>query len=551
MLLGLRDALRSGDVFVPGSRRYADPTSYLMTPEQWGSQRLEFCRLVEKSHDADQALAAVEDELHTALDDLEGALASGTGAVRLNEQGELVIPPLSAESIPEAAEALRIDLMEMLPPTQIASLLIEIDRRTHFSDHLTHAGGKMTRSPELLRNLYAVLIAQACNLGLTAMAGASGIPYDVLAWTADWYFREDTLRPASAAVVNHHHRLPMSQLWGTGTLSSSDGQRFPTRGKSITARALSRYFVEEGISSYTHVSDQHSTYGTKVIVVTDREAHYVLDEILGNLTDLPITEHATDTHGVTLVNFALFDLVGMQLSPRIRDLGKVTLYRTGTKAAFTSRYPKAGPLLTGKIDKALIARHWDDLLRLAASLKFGHVTASLIVGKLSASDRQNAVAAALKEYGALRCTIFAARYLTDEAYRRRITRQLNKGENLHALRRDIHFAHEGHVRHRYLEQQTEQALCLTLVTNAIVTWMTEYLGLAVGKLRAEGREVDDELLVHISPAHHENVILYGSYPIEVERELAELEQTSYRSLREPARGKRDTTAVNGRFSATG
>jgi hypothetical protein len=61
------------------------------------------------------------------------------------------------------------------------------------------------------------------------MAEASGIPYDVLAWTADWYFREDTLRPASAAVVNHHHRLPMTQLWGTGTLSSSDGQRFPTR----------------------------------------------------------------------------------------------------------------------------------------------------------------------------------------------------------------------------------------------------------------------------------------------------------------------------------
>ncbi|MBT2511494.1 Tn3 family transposase [Streptomyces sp. ISL-98] len=36
----------------------------------------------------------------------------------------------------------------------------------------------------------------------------------------------------------------------------------------------------------------------------------MLDEILGNATDLPITEHATDTDGVTLVNFALFDLVG-------------------------------------------------------------------------------------------------------------------------------------------------------------------------------------------------------------------------------------------------
>ena len=76
------------------------------------------------------------------------------------------------------------------------------------------------------------------------------------------------------------------------------------RGKSLTARHLSRYFVDEGISTYTHVSDQHSTYGTKIIVATDREAHYVLDEILGNATDLPITEHATDTHGASLANFA-------------------------------------------------------------------------------------------------------------------------------------------------------------------------------------------------------------------------------------------------------
>jgi TnpA family transposase len=61
-------------------------------------------------------------------------------------------------------------------------------------------------------------------------------------------------------------------VWGGGTLSSSDGQRFPQRGKSLTARALSRYFVDEGTTTYTHVSDQHSTYGTKVIPATWREA---------------------------------------------------------------------------------------------------------------------------------------------------------------------------------------------------------------------------------------------------------------------------------------
>jgi len=48
VLLGLRDGLRSGDVWVPGPRRYADPESYLFTGEQWRGKRGEFCRLVGK-----------------------------------------------------------------------------------------------------------------------------------------------------------------------------------------------------------------------------------------------------------------------------------------------------------------------------------------------------------------------------------------------------------------------------------------------------------------------------------------------------------------------
>jgi hypothetical protein len=192
-------------------------------------------------------------------------------------------------------------------------VLVEVDARTGFTDHLVHAGGKVARPPELKRNLLYVIIAEATNMGLGAMAESCGVPYDVLAWTAEWYFRAETLEAANAAIVNYHHRLPMTQAFGTGTLSSSDGQRFPVKGKSLTARHLSRYFARgQGISTYTHVSDQHSTFDTKVIAATAPESPYVLDGILGNQTDLLVTEHATDTHGAKLANFALFDLVGLQ-----------------------------------------------------------------------------------------------------------------------------------------------------------------------------------------------------------------------------------------------
>ena len=48
----------------------------------------------------------------------------------------------------------------MLPFAPIASLLIELDGRTNFLDCFTHAGGKkLAHSPELKRNILAVLIA--------------------------------------------------------------------------------------------------------------------------------------------------------------------------------------------------------------------------------------------------------------------------------------------------------------------------------------------------------------------------------------------------------
>jgi hypothetical protein len=226
VLLSLRDGLRSGDVFVPGSRRYADPTLFLLTAEQWAPRRAEYCQLVDKPGDALTAIAVVTAELHTALADLDAQLTVGApGQVRLNEDGELIIPPLTAEDVPTEAEELRDELAGMLPRVALASVLVEIDAR-----------------------------------------------YEVLAWTAEWYFRPETLEAANAAMVNYHHRLPMAAAFGTGTLASSDGQRFPVKGKSITARHLSRYFARsQGISTYTAVTDQHATVDTKVIAATAPE----------------------------------------------------------------------------------------------------------------------------------------------------------------------------------------------------------------------------------------------------------------------------------------
>jgi hypothetical protein len=55
------------------------------------------------------------------------------------------------------------------------------------------------------------------------------------------------------------------------------------------------------------------------------------------------------------------------------------------------------PLIGSTINSKLIAAQWQEVLRLAASIRQGTVTASLILRKLGSYPRQNSLAAALRD----------------------------------------------------------------------------------------------------------------------------------------------------------
>ncbi len=522
----LRNALRSGDIWVEGSRRYANPQSYLIPIQQWPGHKDEVCQLLQTPMDGRERLQQRQAELGERLHQFDQALAD-TDKVRI-ENGELVVSALEAEELPESTPRLQQLIGERIPHVELTDLLIEVDSWTHFTHRFEHAGGDSSRTKDTQTHLYAGILAQACNFGLDQMAEISDISYRQLAWCNSWYVREDTLQAAISDIVNFQYRQPLSRYWGGGTLSSSDGQRFPVSVKTQNATALPRYFgYGRGLTFYTWTSDQFSQYGTKVIPATVRDATYVLDAILDNETELTIMEHTTDTTGYTDIIFALFDLLGLQFAPRIRDIGDQHLYRIDRSI----NYQHLTPLLTRAINCDRILRYWDDLLRVAGSLKLGWVTASLLVQKLHASPRQSALTRALKEYGRLIKSIFILHYLESEEYRRRINAQLNKGEALHYLRRFLFFANEGKVRRHYLEDQTNQASCLTLVTNAAITWNTVYMAAVIEQLRKEGISVKEEDLTHLSPARYRHINPYGRYQFNVEEGL---NRRQLRPLRQPA-----------------
>ncbi len=187
-------------------------------------------------------------------------------------------------------------------------------------------------------------------------------------------------------------------------------------------------------------------------------------------------------------------------------------------------YPTLRPLIGGTLNIKHVRAHWDDILRLASSIKQGTVTASLMLRKLGSYPRQNGLAVALRELGRIERTLFIPDWLQSVELRRRVHAGLNKGEARNSLARAVFFNRLGEIRDRSFEQQRYRASGLNLVTAAIVLWNTVYLERATQGLVEAGKPVDGELLQFLSPLGWEHINLTGDY---VWRQSRRLEDGSF------------------------
>jgi TnpA family transposase len=117
-------------------------------------------------------------------------------------------------------------------------------------------------------------------------------------------------------------------------------------------------------------------------------------------------------------------LLGFRFAPRLRDLGETRLYVPKRTTAHTALKPMIG----GVLQIRSIRAHWDEILRLATSIKQGTVTASLMLRKLGSYPRQNGLAVALRELDRIERTLFILDWLQSVELRRRVHTGLNKGE---------------------------------------------------------------------------------------------------------------------------
>jgi TnpA family transposase len=509
--LALKDALRSGNLFLAQSRHYVAFWNLLLNDT--GQPELEVTSPsageldLPSQDEARQILTHnFQKQVIIAQEQFEVDAFASIQDRKLKLKRDDKLPrPTHLKDLQKVVDT-------SLHSIRIEHLLMEVDQHTRFSRHFKSFRGQ-SKPAHFYKTLLAVIISQATNLGVVAMShSVSDVTIDMLRGILHDFVREETLQSANAEIVNQHHQLPLSFLHGTGDLSSSDAQRFGIRASSLLASYYPRYYgyYRKAIGIYTHVSDQYAVFSTRVISCSPREALYVLDGLLENNTILKPKKHTTDTHGYTEIIFALCYLLGYEFMPRIRDLKDQQLYRINKDFD----YGVFTPLMTKTANIDLVVEQWPLMGHVVLSLQQRTAPAHVVVQRLLNSYPADRLSMAFTHLGRIIKTQYILRYLTDPTLRYTVQRQLNKGEYRHKLPRWIFFANQGEFTTGDYEEIMNKASCLSLVSNAILYWNTLHIHEIVTTLRQQGEIIEDETLSHISLLPFKHVLPHGTYFIE-------------------------------------
>jgi len=493
-MMSLRKSLRRGSVWLDHSLSFRERDQMLIPPEQWAAQRDEQIELLAMPTSAAEFLEPLLANLVAGMSAV--AEAQRGGKIEIGADGMLHLPAITALSDQSEPVRTRETIYKLIGSVQFPDLLLEVDAATGYSEALL---GHRAQSPGELVALYGALLAHGTDSD--AKGVASMIP---------------GLEPAQVTVA-------MRALEGGGRLRRANERvaEFQSRMSLDASRHLWNARVDPrrrtyAAGLYTHVRDRWGIVYDQPIVLNERQAGVAIEGIEqhNSAADrIRISLLAVDTHGYTNPAMAIAKLLGFDLCPRLRDLAERRLY---LPRGFN--VPEGLEAVTvRRVSMVAIERGWDELLRLAASIRSGRVSATLALQRFGSAAQGDPLLRAAEHLGRLLRTVFLCDYIAIEDFRREIHTLLNRGESVHQLQRAVYSGKVAPERGRRRDEMKAISGSHALLTNIVLAWNTARMHEVVERLRRDRSEVEDDWLRRIGPAHFSHINFRGTMRFGVEK----------------------------------
>lgn len=510
-------AIKSGHLNLRQSYKYRPMDSYMIDRERW---KIDKPRLLERAgltgfSDPEPLLKTLDTALYQHYRDTHAGIDNNPHLTIRNDGSFHIKTP--------ALNASETDPLQALFPRQhdvpLAQVLDTVDRHCGVLKAFEH--WQQTHTPQTVSRpaLLAGVMGLGCGIGVRKMARISSrMTESELENTVNWRFSLENIRAANDQVLKAMDQMELPNLYRRETdklHTASDGQKFEVRRESLHASRSFKYFGQgQGVSAYTFVDERSFLWHSLMISASDRESAYVIDGLMRN--DVVKSDiHSTDTHGYTEAVFGLTHLLGFSFAPRIKGVGRQTLYIFRPKSRANPDW-KITPDKT--INANLIRENWDDILRLVATIKLKENTASDIFRRLNSYSRQHALYQALKAFGQIIKSLFILRYVNEVELRQAIEKQLNKVELANRFTRSVAVGNPREYTQVEKEDQEIAEGCNRLIKNSIICWNYLYLERQLEKLTdPDAKENLLRMIATHSPMTWAHVNLLGEYDFSEEK----------------------------------
>jgi TnpA family transposase len=203
--------------------------------------------------------------------------------------------------------------------------------------------------------------------------------------------------------------------------------------------------------------------------------------------------------------------LGIDLMPRIRNIKDLIFF----KPEKGIKYDHINSLFNESINWQLIETHMPDMLRVALSIKAGHLTPSAILRRLGTYNRKNRVYFAFRELGRVVRTIFLLKYIGDIELRKTVQSATNKSKEFNNFTKWLFFGGEGVIAENVRHEQSKIIKYNQLVANLVILYNVEAMTGVLKTLQGDGITLDEKILAGLSPYRTNHINRFGDYTLDL------------------------------------
>ena len=512
----IRDDLSNGDLFVARGEKYDDYREQLANMETVREKLPEFGEATGIDVESSVAVESLRSDLAKVASDVDKRFRDNEHASIVD--GQLSLKTLKKTVQPEAAEALDLFIRDRMLPVSILDVLIDVERWLNLHRHFKHLAGTETRLDDIRKRFVTTLFCYGCNLGAVQTSRSiKGISRRQISWLNLKYVSEEALDKAIAQVTNAYIKYELPEHWGSNKSASADGTKWGLYEQNVFSEFHVRYGGYGGIGYY-HVTGSYIAFFSRFSTCSVYEGVYLLDALEETQSDVqPDTVHG-DTHSQNLTIFAVAHLLGIKLMPRIRGIKKLHFFRPTPGA----KYKHIDDIFTQPINWKLIQTHYQEMLRVAVSIRLGRISSSTILRRFG-NKNQSRLALAFRELGKVIRTKFLLQYIDTAELRKIISAATNKSEAFNNFIQWVFFGSEGIIQENVAHEQRKMIKYSHLVANMVCLYNVQNMTRVIRELQAEGVEVTSELLGFLSPYRTWHINRFGDYVLDYERASDEMD----------------------------